>query len=161
MELATRAEVVFVGTVASADGHPLLGREERFTISVAHIYKGSLGSFVQVRTNPGSGACGVDFVLGATYVVFASERDGHLTTYTCSGTTTNLGVLSRAGFSAPLRSFDPSAPLDPKAIALTDNPGRAGPIAAAALLLVALLITYAMTAPDWKPQLRARSHRRG
>jgi hypothetical protein len=63
------------------------------TFAVARNWKGSDQSTIVVNTPASSASCGVDFVQGLEYLVYASENEGILQTNLCSRTT-QLGAAS-------------------------------------------------------------------
>ena len=62
-------------------------RENVATFGVVKILKGSLNSVAVVQTSSDSGMCGVEFMLGRCYAVFAHRNGkGVLSTSICNGT---------------------------------------------------------------------------
>jgi hypothetical protein len=124
------ASVVFVGR---ADETMLDAAALVTTFRVERVYKGSPSSRVRVSTAPNEPACGVPFVEGRTYAVFAHDQAGTLTTGLCSGTTDDLssisGLIPIAQASPPARAAPPDEPA---------GDSRTAPIAVAGFL-VALL----------------------
>jgi hypothetical protein len=89
------ADAVFVGRVVSrkdtvsvfGDAATGLRRPSRITsFQVARWWKGPVADTVRVQSGLGGGDCGIPFVVGKTYAVFANWFDGHLNTGLCSGT---------------------------------------------------------------------------
>ena len=83
---AQLADVIFQGRVETIE----TDEEERTRMSfmsVEKYWKGNEDAFVEVHTAMESAACGIDFLIGETYIVFASENeDGDIETGLCSGT---------------------------------------------------------------------------
>ena len=142
------ASVVFVGAVAALDAAP--SRATRATFSVDAVHKGDTTENVLIETPRDGASCGVTFVTGQRWVVFASVARGVASTNICNGTTQDMTTLAKAGKTAPLRTFDhtsglASPSIDPKASS-GDGGARAGALAAAAVLLVLSAATLVMRA---------------
>jgi hypothetical protein len=124
------ASVVFVG---HADETMQEAAALVTTFRVERVYKGSPSSRVRVSTAANEPACGVPFVEGRTYAVFAHDQAGTMTTGLCSGTTDDLSSIS---------GLIPIAQAPPARAAPPDEPAgdsRTAPIAVAGFL-VALLV---------------------
>ncbi len=87
------AEYVFKGKAASldlAEGEDAItgAGTNVITFDNVKLYKGeSASESIEVSTTSQSASCGVNFEEGKTYMVYASESDGVLSTFLCSGTT--------------------------------------------------------------------------
>lgn len=134
------ADAVFVGTVTTVeypptrDGIASGGNPARAGLSVGAVFKGTVGRSARVATALDEASCGVPFVPGKRYAVFAdSTRDG-LRADTCGGTTDDLRALARAGYVTSAHSHDPLAVARP---ATRDGNVRAGVIGAALFLAAA------------------------
>lgn len=68
-----------------------------------------LGKEVVVNTGRGGGDCGYPFVVGTTYLVYASTSDSQLTTGICSGTRPEVMV---GGLLRELRAIRDGVPVD-------------------------------------------------
>ena len=133
------ATVVFTGSVSAVE----TGVDEvEVTLAALGLYKGEVAPVQPVRTPADSAGCGVAFVPGARYTVFATRGTEGLRTDLCSGTQAGVTALADAGFvavrlfTAPASSTTPST--GPVAVVPTnvgEGDERAGPIAAAAILL--------------------------
>ena len=79
---------VFLGEVIKTrrDGQDINQGNLFATFRVRQIWKGDLEAEEVVMTGPNSAACGVGFQKGKRYLVYASQRDGHLYTHLCSRT---------------------------------------------------------------------------
>jgi hypothetical protein len=148
-DLVKAADVVFVGQVATIDS-PAQG-DSTAHFNVGSIYKGSVEQTTAVRTAREGDTCRADLVAGTSYAVFATIAGGGLRTGLCAGTTKDVGVLARAGIVS-IRAFASTAPappagsaLDPRTLGEIENPGRAGPIAAAGMLFGAAVLAYALS----------------
>ena len=83
------AEVVFHGKISEA-----VDSDDSSTVTVSvdvkRAYKGGKklepGASVDVTTSADTKACGVDFYVGRSYMIYASKRDGELHTTTCAKT---------------------------------------------------------------------------
>lgn len=144
------AAVVFIGMVTAVEeraGATDVSGEIGASFAVHDVFKGSMPRRATISTFAGAPACGFDFVAGKRYVVFASGEDGQLKTDTCSGTTPDLTVLSKAGFDKPKTQYsmleDAVAPLAP-AGALPVGSSRTGMVVfafvLAAVALASLLV---------------------
>ena len=91
-----KADAVFVGKVVAL-ATPSPGAVVA-QISVSGVYKGTVPSSAPVQTSRDVASCGIAFVQGSRYAVFAHEDNGSLRAGLCEGTTKDLGVLERAGF---------------------------------------------------------------
>ncbi len=73
---------VFSGEVLSVDA---AGRRKQVTFRVIEFWKGNLDSKVTVSTEDHPGACGYEFEIGKTYLVFAELWENRHHTGACSG----------------------------------------------------------------------------
>jgi hypothetical protein len=129
--LFRNADVVFVGTV-SAVSTP--DTDSVVRLAVSGVYKGTVPIRTEVRTARSVGDCGIAFVPGARYAVFASAKGGTYRVDLCGGTTIDVGMLARAGFHPGSPSSALAVQSDPAA----HHADRAGPLAGAALLIVVI-----------------------
>ena len=108
-ETLANATAVFSGRVTAvalpADtGGPL---PVQVTFAVAQTWKGTNRSTIVVNTPASSASCGVDFVQGQEYLVYALENEGTLQTNLCSRTAPlgsageDLAVLGAGGAPVP------------------------------------------------------------
>jgi hypothetical protein len=87
-----RSKAVFTGEVISVkEKQPLAGYVSKKVIfEVNQSWKGIEQSQIQITTGQGDGDCGIDFVLGEDYLVYASDSDlygeNQLTTIICDRT---------------------------------------------------------------------------
>jgi hypothetical protein len=99
---ADNADVIFTGRVIEAeDPFRFSGPRVQAVLAVEVLYKGEAGSEILVETYPGgSASCGLEFVEGERFTVFAflNER-GRLETNICSASTT--GSIDPARFGLP------------------------------------------------------------
>ncbi len=139
------ADVVFVGLASSVEA-PGSSTQGTAHFSVTDVFKGPVGSTAVVRTPEGTNTCSLDLVPGAFYAVFADAEDGEVRTDLCSGTTRDGDALRKAGLKSR-RTFELTTPAPPtdREVAMTDNPGRAGTISAAALLLSSVVLATLLT----------------
>lgn len=99
-ELVRHAEIVFIGTVSSAEilaADTGFGERVRWTFDVERVQKGRVGARQTVVGSTNEGACGFEFHEGTRYRVFASTNfDGDYGVEYCSGTHVlgNLAVTS-------------------------------------------------------------------
>lgn len=100
--LADNADVIFTGRVIEAeDPFRFSGPRVQAELAVEVLYKGQVGNEVLVETYPGgSAACGLEFVEGKRFTVFAflNER-GRLETNVCSASTSGSIDPARFGLS--------------------------------------------------------------
>ena len=112
--LADNADVIFTGRVIETeDPFRFSGPRVQAELAVEVLYKGQLGSEVVVETYPGgSASCGLEFVEGERFTVFAflNER-GRLETNICSASTT--GSIDPARFGLPSGTVAPGVDEDP------------------------------------------------
>ncbi len=95
-EALRQADAVFIGTLSKFEliGHldlsagPQAGiRWVRVaTFDVTSSWKGSSQPSMEVTTGAGGGDCGVDFIVGRQYLVYASVNEGTLQTNICTRT---------------------------------------------------------------------------
>jgi hypothetical protein len=83
------AEVAFHGKISEAvDSDD--SSTVTVTVDVKHAYKGGKkikpGASVEVTTSADTKACGVDFYVGRSYMIYADRRDGALFTTACAKT---------------------------------------------------------------------------
>jgi hypothetical protein len=83
VEAAEQAVAVFEGRTF---GVVREGQHNRFTFEVTRVWKGEVGTRVDVWSHSQSATCGRGFESGASYVVYAGSRDGHLVDGLCSRT---------------------------------------------------------------------------
>ena len=99
-----RSSTVFAGVVIEIDEPPARpafttsfpfltflissGDPVRVTFDVSAVWKGPAYRQLAVTTPRWSASCGYPFQRGMTYLVYASDQDGELTTYLCSRTNT-------------------------------------------------------------------------
>jgi len=136
----TAADVVFVGSVSNVTTLEATAGDVVAQITVTQVYKGSVPAAAGVHTPGNVAGCGVAFVVGSRYAVFATSAGGVYRANLCGGTTSDTGVLARAG-------FHPGSPLAPAVdrAALPRAIDRTGPLAGAALMIVVVaagLIAY-------------------
>jgi hypothetical protein len=130
------ADVVFVGSVGKVTTPDSTMGDVLAQMTVTQVYKGSVSVVAGVHTSANVAGCGVAFVVGSRYTVFASSTNGAYRAGLCGGTTSDVGVLARAGFHAgsPLAQVTTDKAVSPRAV------GRTGPLAGAALLIVFVAI---------------------
>ncbi len=83
-DMMEKADVVFVGEVVSREKAPEYGW--RYTFKVQRKYKGVTAATLTVATGLGGGDCGFDVPSGTRMFVYASQREGSLTTNICMRT---------------------------------------------------------------------------
>ncbi|MCG8603449.1 hypothetical protein MJD09_00405 [bacterium] len=80
-----QADAVLTGVVTSftdAGEH-----ERKATLSLIKVWKGDFKRLDEIRTGPHSAACGYDFQVGVSYVIYANEDDtGKFHTHFCTRT---------------------------------------------------------------------------
>ncbi len=81
-QIASQAEAVFTGTVASAP--QVTGQIVTVDFEVDTVYKGPSGPRLTVITNAQGSACGLVFRPNRRYTVFASRAGGVLSANLCS-----------------------------------------------------------------------------
>jgi hypothetical protein len=87
--------VIFVGTAiseSSLDTRDLRGANHHFHFSVKEPIRGIQSSDIDVFTGHGGGDCGFGFQIGETYLVYAYEHQGKISTGIC----TRTRLLSKA-----------------------------------------------------------------
>jgi hypothetical protein len=129
------ADVVFVGKVtALATPSPATPntRDVVAQMTITGVYKGTVPSRAGVRTAHDVAACGVAFVAGTRYAVFAQIVDGDYRADLCDGTTSDVGVLARAGFHPGTPATDLAAP----AATAMSSDSRTGALIGSALIIV-------------------------
>ena len=130
-----QAQAVFTGTVESTDRSP---QRTVVRFAVDAVYKGVAAQSTAIVTESGTRAvntCDIDFVVGSRYAVFGHVEGGNLRAQSCSGTTTDVGTLARAGHSRPLLTYDAVTGSPSGAPAKAAGQGRIGAMAGAALLV--------------------------
>ncbi len=129
-EAMASAAAVFEGTVTDVRGpkDDQSGSRE-VDLRIGRRFKGAEADTVTVTTAGSSAACGYNFELGRTYLVYAGEEDGgQLATSLCSRTARIEDAgddLSALGGGSPSPDPDPSpdpAPQPPPAV----EPGKRG-----------------------------------
>lgn len=127
-----QADVVFVGIVASVSQgtNDVLAR-----FTVKDVYKGTVPGNAGVHTARDVAACGVSFVPGTRYAVFATVAAGAYQANLCGGTTEDVRALERAGF----HPGSPAAPLAATTPAVSHPVQRTGPLVGAALLIAVVV----------------------
>jgi hypothetical protein len=135
-EVFARADAVFTG-VAVEDTPAQFSVDEvevRFTIEDVH--KGPVtGPTVTVFTRNQGSACGIGFVQGARYTVYASESDEGLVTSSCSGT--HAGSFA----AQPLVWLHPGPIVDGRPASVSnDTPMAAGVVAAGLIAATAAIV---------------------
>jgi hypothetical protein len=125
------ADVVFVGSVRNISTPDSAIGDVLAQMTITQVYKGSVSVVAGVHTSANVAGCGVAFVVGSRYTVFASSTNGTYRANLCGGTTNDVGVLTRAGFHA-------GTPLAQVSVPRIDSRGtvdRTGLLAGAALLI--------------------------
>ncbi|HET9224857.1 MAG TPA: hypothetical protein VFO07_20255 [Roseiflexaceae bacterium] len=142
-----RSGAVFAGKVVAIDapsGMPILISSFPFidflsssaepvsvTFDVLDVWKGPPQRRLVVTTPRDSASCGYSFQMGETYLVYASEQDGGLTTYLCSRT--NSINQARSDLAA----------LDPGTAPTLDGPSRPSPNTGLLIALGGVIILLA------------------
>lgn len=106
------ATVVFVGTattVRSAEGRFIAAE-----FAISDLYKGSTGENVTLYTPSSEAECGIAFLPGQRYTVFARAAtvQGPQASL-CGGTSQDTKLLSSAGYVHPLERFGQTAARPP------------------------------------------------
>src|ERR1043166_9080370 len=126
------SSLVFVGTAVNV--HSDQGAYVAADFAVDALYKGDAGAHLTVRTPSSEAACGIAFLPGQRYTVFARGAPGKTPNASlCDGTSQDTKLLSSAGYVRPATRFDATAP-----VAETGDGGSAArtfAIVAASLLL--------------------------
>lgn len=96
-EAIAQSDAVFTGVVARVEERRRSGKDAEWavlevTLAVTRRWKGPAADTLVVRTATDSAACGVEFVAGEEYLVYADGK-GTLATDSCSRT----APVSRAG----------------------------------------------------------------
>ena len=126
-------DVVFSGTVVSIDS---AGLQKAVLFDVTEVWKGVSGSQVVVHTPNDSAACGIEFGVGTSYLVYARTVDGELSTGLCDRT----AELSLA--TADVQALGPGRPPGD----LPGMPTTGQPDAYSYLTLLALTVASASLA---------------
>jgi hypothetical protein len=114
------------------------------TFAVAQSWKGGDRSTIVVNTPASSASCGVEFVQGQEYLVYALENEGTLQTNLCSRTAQlgaageDLAVLGAGSAPVPSAGGAETPTNLPTTGAQTYTFERQGTIAGVALLLILL-----------------------
>jgi LPXTG-motif cell wall-anchored protein len=82
-EALTNASAVFSGQVQTISA---VGNSLQVTFTVKSVWKGTEQATIVVNTPTSSASCGVEFVQGQEYLVYADEAEGQLQTNLCSRT---------------------------------------------------------------------------
>lgn len=145
------AESVFVGLVSTTDATP--GQPTSVTFAVSDVFKGEVSEVFGLTTPPTGAECGIVFVPGERYAVFAQGGGASSTTQLCDGTTKDVSALAQR---VPVRRYDPltglADPPEPADPGGEDDGARAGAIGAAGVLLA--------VAGVWLWRMRARQRAR-
>src|SRR6266550_733267 len=88
------ADVVFVGTVSTVSVPDPTKGSVSAHMKVSDVYKGTVATDTGLETSADVAGCGVAFVPGSRYAVFATEDAGVLRVNLCDGTTSDVGVLA-------------------------------------------------------------------
>ncbi len=93
------SEAVFIGTVVGSaevleavslseglDEEPVMAPRRVVRIRLLGMWKGTEEEIVEIRTGLSTADCGFPFETGQTYLVFATDDEGSLTTGSCSRT---------------------------------------------------------------------------
>jgi len=109
---SSRAAAVFEGQVISI-GEANEG-PSRITFNVVRTWKGADAERVVVAAHPMQSLCGVDFEVGRSYLVYAVEQEGALTTGLCERTRRIEDAEEDLLFlGAGVTPVDVTRPLDP------------------------------------------------
>ncbi len=131
------ATVAFVGRAEDTKEAPE-GLVTRFRVTT--VYKGKPVGDAEVTTADNEAACGVPFVEGRTYAVFAQDQAGTLTTTLCAGTTDDLASISElTPVAGPPTPSSRSAPDE-----RPSGASRTAPIAVAGLLVALISAASAL-----------------
>lgn len=87
-------DVAFVGTAvarAPVEDGDQWSHAVMYDFVVADVWKGVVKDTIRVRASSMSTACGINFYVGRQYLVFASQHDGFVSTWACSGTRSYAG----------------------------------------------------------------------
>jgi hypothetical protein len=141
------ADVVFIGVVSKVATPEQTMGDVVAEMAVTQVFKGNVPTDANVHTSVNVAGCGIAFVAGSRYTVFAADDNGVWRANLCDGTTSDTGVLARAGFHAG----SPIVPISP-ALPVAKPVDRTGPLAGAALMIVAVGVGFIGV-------LRARSGR--
>jgi hypothetical protein len=135
------ADAAFLGESTSIDAPAGAAGNARFSVVV--VYRGDVPAEVTVRTPAGTGACGIEFVAGERYLVFARAQEGFLSTGICDGTTNDPAAPGRLGVEgSPPRPGAIAVALAASALAPAPA-SRAGPLSLAVTLLAATALGLA------------------
>ena len=90
-EALARVPVAFVGlvtedlAVSRQDPAARVG-PRRYRITIERAIRGTPGNTIELIAGGGEGNCGIAFAKGERYLVYATKKDGFLTTHLCTGT---------------------------------------------------------------------------
>lgn len=131
------ATVVFVGTAVSV--HSAEGSFVAAEFSVADLYKGPSNGHITVTTPSSEASCGIAFLPGQRYTVFAKGAQGKTPDASlCGGTSQDTKLLSAAGYVHPIARFGLETTAPSMA---TQNAGSA--VRTMAIVLAFVLLTGA------------------
>lgn len=125
------SSVVFAGLAATVESSD---RGVVASFAVDDVFKGTVGQNVAIATQAGQAACGVPFIAGQRYAVFARAEAQTLSTDLCSGTTQDARAVAKAGYLPRVRYSVLATSPSPVAAGRT-TPGRAGVVVVAVVLL--------------------------
>ncbi len=119
------SSAIFVGRVVSIDDGRGAMYPRRATLRVTERFVGAAESDVIINTGMGGGDCGYPFVVGMSYVVYASStRDGLLVTSICTKT---QPASSAGGDLKYLRALTQSPPAEARASGRAMSAGKPVP----------------------------------
>jgi hypothetical protein len=128
----TAADIVFIGSVSKVATPEETMGDVVVEMSVTQVFKGDVPANANVNTSVDVAGCGIAFVVGSKYTVFATDDNGVWRANLCGGTTNDTGVLARAGFHAG----SPLTPFPTVAKTLSRPFDRTGPVTGAATLIL-------------------------
>jgi len=132
-----QAAVAFAGTAEDTKEGPE-GVVTRFRVTT--VYKGAPGRRVEIATPIDEATCGVPFVEGRLYIVFAVPHGRVLTTTLCAGTSDDLTSVSDLTPIGAPASPSPRAAPDERPSGVS----RTAPIAVAGLLVALITVASAL-----------------
>jgi MYXO-CTERM domain-containing protein len=121
-EAMASAAAVFEGTVTGVRAQQD-GMSREVELQVGRRFKGAEADKVTVITAESSAACGYNFEVGGTYLVYAGESEGQLAVSLCSRT---ARVEDAAADIAALGGDAPSDPASPPEPLPPVEPGKGG-----------------------------------
>jgi hypothetical protein len=133
----TAADVVFIGVVSKVATPEQTMGDVVVEMAVTQVFKGDVPTDADVHTSVDVAGCGIAFVIGSRYTVFAADDKGLWRANLCGGTTNDTSVLERAGFHAG----SPIVPI-PLAASTPKPVDRTGPLTGAALMIVAVGVGF-------------------